>query len=237
MGWISNRNFPTWDDIEKTRDLLMEGVEQETRALMRLILDNNFVLSVNFHDGAVVANYPYDDSDGPPNQPSPTPDDDVFIHLSRTYADSHKYMSQGIGLCNKDNFTNGITNGADWYVIKGGMQDFNYVFSNTFEITVEMSCCKYPLQDSLPVEWENNKVSLVNYLLQVHIGIKGLVTKDGKAVKNAKVVVQDRSKTVFTNEEESIGGCFSLAHTEFMLSMKTGMFLRPRRLNWTPAIV
>ena len=57
-------------------------------------------------------------------------------------------------------FTNGITNGAEvrlphssllprsgcisnnahqWYVLYGGMQDWNYVARGTFEVTVELS--------------------------------------------------------------------------------------------------
>ena len=56
-----NRNFPTWADVNKTTEELYEGREPETRAMMDLILSEPWVLSANFHDGAVVASYPWDD--------------------------------------------------------------------------------------------------------------------------------------------------------------------------------
>lgn len=60
-------------------------------------------------------------------------------------------------------------------IFKGGMQDYNYVHSNCFEITLELSCCKYPSAHELPTEWHNNKESLLYYMEQVHIGIKGKI--------------------------------------------------------------
>ena len=64
-------------------------------------------------------------------------------------------MSQGVGLCHADNFPGGVTNGAEWYIVKGGMQDFNYLFSNCMEITVEVSCCKYPKSGKLQASYES----------------------------------------------------------------------------------
>ena len=53
------------------------------------------------------------------------------------------------------------------------MQDFNYARSNAFEITFELSCCKYPTASNMPKYWRLNKESLIKYLEQAHIGAKG----------------------------------------------------------------
>ena len=45
-----NRNFPTWKDLNKPMDELYERVEPETRAMMKWINENPFVLSINYHD-------------------------------------------------------------------------------------------------------------------------------------------------------------------------------------------
>ena len=39
------------------------------------------------------------------------------------------------------------------------------------ELTMELSCCKYPENTTLETHWLDNKDALVAYLQQVHIGI------------------------------------------------------------------
>lgn len=40
----------------------------------------------------------------------------------------------------------------------GGMQDFNYVWYGCMEVTLELSCCKYPQANELPKFWEENRL-------------------------------------------------------------------------------
>ena len=55
------------------------------------------------------------------------------------------------------------------------MQDYNYMFTNTFEVLVEMACCKFPLQRELPKYWNDHKNSLINYIKLAHMGVKGSI--------------------------------------------------------------
>ena len=91
--------------------------------------------------------------------------------MAKSYASSHDNMHTGRH-CG-DNFPNGVTNGAQWYPISGGMQDFNYLYGGTMEITVEVSCCKFPDKAKLFEEWFNNDGAFLTYLEQAQIGIKG----------------------------------------------------------------
>lgn len=47
------------------------------------------------------------------------------------------------------------------------MNDFSYLHTNCFDVTVELSCDKFPHASELPMEWENNKESLLVYMEQV----------------------------------------------------------------------
>jgi len=163
-----NRNFPTWREINNTIDNIYQDRQPETKAMMDLILSEPWVLSANFHDGAVVASYPYDDYRDNQRQTGihETPDHQFFKHLASTYATNHETMMNQ-SVCTRWWFEDGITNGADWYPLNGGLQDFNYLFSNDMEITLELSCCKYPRKYYLNKEWERNKESLIMYLQQV----------------------------------------------------------------------
>ena len=56
------------------------------------------------------------------------------------------------------------------------MQDFNYLFSNCLEITVELSCWKKPDEHILNTEGENNIDSLLVLLESACSGVKGKKT-------------------------------------------------------------
>lgn len=49
---------------------------------------------------------------------SQSPDDALFKHLAAVYASRNEVMHRG-DTCPPEKFKDGVTNGADWYSVKG----------------------------------------------------------------------------------------------------------------------
>ncbi|XP_034419335.1 probable carboxypeptidase X1 isoform X1 [Cyclopterus lumpus] len=218
-----NHNFPDlnnimWDTQEMAADKskvpnhyipIPEYYTQEdamvapvTRAVINWMQDIPFVLSANLHGGELVVTYPYDCTrDWAPQEDTPTADNAFFRWLATVYASTNLVMSNpNRRICHYEDFQahNNIINGGAWHTVPGSMNDFSYLHNNCFEVTVELSCDKFPHVSELPIEWENNKESLLIYMEQVHRGIKGVVrdktTKQG--IEDAIVRVEDHEHDI-----------------------------------------
>jgi hypothetical protein len=202
FGYMAS-NSPFYDHL--TNDAIFEMTKEkvdcnnkpfqpETLSVANWIVSNPFVLSANFHGGDLVANYPYDDSPTHRTVYSETPDDFVFVPLATSFAQDHAVMaSNNRPKCDmvSDDFNKGITNGAKWYPVCGGMQDFNYLASNCFELTIELGCDKFPPGNQLANFWKDNHKAFYEFIWKSHMGIKGIVyDEDQNPVPNARVVVE-----------------------------------------------
>lgn len=97
-----------------------------------------------------------------------------------------------------------------------GMQDFNYLHTNCFEVTVELGCDKFPAEEDLFTSWHENHEALITFMEtvrkhggassrlvfslsvvdfffapQAHRGIKGIVKdENGLGIKDARISVK-----------------------------------------------
>ncbi|KAM9833606.1 putative carboxypeptidase X1 isoform 2-T2 [Syngnathus typhle] len=172
-------------------------VASETRAVINWMHEIPFVLGANLHGGELVVTYPFDMTrDWAPREHTPTPDESFFRWLAAAYASTNQVMSNPDRRpCHNKDFVryNNIINGADWHNVPGSMNDFSYLHTNCFEVTVELSCDKFPHASELPNEWKNNRESLLVYMEQVHRGIKGVIRdKDTETgISDAVIQVED----------------------------------------------
>lgn len=179
-----NRNFPDFHAGPNPNG----PWQPETIAMMNLFGQYNFSLSMNFHGGAQVFNYPWD-CESPLH-----PDDDWWIHIGRTYVDTihtinPSYMVDNLGYPNIP----GIVNGYSWYYVYGGRQDFVTFFKGGREVTAEISATKLVPANTLPNYWNWNHKSWLNYIKECLYGVRGIVTDSitNQPLK-AKIRVQGR---------------------------------------------
>ncbi|UPS91418.1 M14 family zinc carboxypeptidase [Bizionia sp. M204] len=159
-----NRNYP--DNVNGPHSNGHTAYELETQHFMNLAANTHFVLSANFHGGVEVVNYPWD------NTYDRHPDDDWFMQISREYADNAQANSPNGYM---DYLNNGITHGADWYLVYGGRQDYMNFTHQCKETTMELSNTKLIPSNQLVSHWNYNREALIEYLIQGTYGFQGKV--------------------------------------------------------------
>ncbi|MEX0983407.1 MAG: M14 family zinc carboxypeptidase, partial [Bacteroidales bacterium] len=195
-GTDLNRDFPEVPDANP-EDL--SSVEPENIHMIRFLEKHRFNLSANMHSGAEVVNYPWDYTY------TLHPDDDWYRFISREYADGVHAVEPNYML----GFDNGITNGAVWYIITGGRQDFVNYFLHGREVTLELSDIKKLPSELLDPYWSYNQWSLINYISQARYGVHGKVTCRRTGVPApAEIRVMDHDSNNSWVRSDSVYGSF-----------------------------
>lgn len=185
-----NRNFP---DITRDTQSSSRGRQVETQAVMSFQESRNFSFSANFHGGTIVMNYPWDSTY------ERHPLDGLAQELALVYSELNPEMYSS------REFDKGITNGADWYVVRGGMQDWSYFWFNDLQLTVELSHEKWPSYSEIPDFYRSNRDSMIAYMKEIHRGagfklmapgISGMVE-----IRQLSPVKRDLGKFAFKNSE------------------------------------
>lgn len=155
-----NRNFP--DPFQPGEIQQKENID-----MMKFLRDRRFVLSANFHAGSEVVNYPWDRWLSKLHA-----DNSWFETISRAYADTvHNYSVESY----MNYMDNGVTRGAEWYVIYGGRQDYVTWELQGREVTIELDYTKQTPAAQLELLWQYNYRSLLGYIENALYGIHGLV--------------------------------------------------------------
>ena len=183
-----NRNYK---DYYKGAHPDGNSYEDETVWTMAMGDENLFTMSANYHGGAEVMNYPwdavYDDH----------ADKDWYEYVCTQYV---QVARQTYSSYMSDTYSDGVTNGAEWYIITGSRQDYMNAYAQCREVTVECSTTKTPSASSLPSFWNYNRNSMLAFMEQCLKGVHGFVydANTDQPIEGVKVTVMDHdSETSF----------------------------------------
>ena len=161
-----NRNYPHLPGLGTTAN-----IQPETQAIIDWVTPIHFVMSVNYHCGAELLNYPWDSWT---TSQRPHADADWFRYVCQNYAT----------LCHAQDTTfmygsNGraVIDGGDWSVVYGSRQDYMTYYQHCREVTIETSLT-HVVRDPVKLQsfWTNSKDALLSYIMESDYGFWGVVT-------------------------------------------------------------
>ena len=159
-----NRVFP-----EAGQQPAKSDYEPEVEAMMTFMEAHDFTLAANFHGGAEVFNYPWDTWMTWQHHHA---DALWWEYIGHRFADTCQHYN--INYMTEEN--DGVTEGGDWYVITGSMQDYHNWYLGTRHVTIEVSGDKVVSSNQLPNYWGYIRSGLLHLIGEAYNGIHGTVT-------------------------------------------------------------
>ena len=156
----------------------------ETQWTMQLAQDYLFTMSANYHGGAEVMNYPWD------AVYTDHADKDWYELVCSEYVSNVRTVSSSYMT---SPYSDGVTNGAEWYVITGSRQDYENAYGECREVTIECSTTKKPSASSMPTYWNYNHNAMLAFIEQCTKGIHGYVydAETNEPIVGATITVQN----------------------------------------------
>ncbi|XP_064476774.1 carboxypeptidase M-like [Ornithodoros turicata] len=194
-----NQNFPEVFDRTTTKTY-----EPETASIMRLERAFPGVIALYLFGGFLAVMYPYDDVPGfltHSPQGSPTPDDDVFKHLSTVYASTHNTMHLSEVCPGKSyKLKRGIINGANFSKVSGSVADYSYAYEGVMGLNVYIGCCKYDSASTIQKYFEDNKTPILKTLREVGRGVRGtIMNRKSHRLAGVLLCIHNRTSGFRTN--------------------------------------
>ena len=201
-----NRNYKDYFKGEHPDN---NSYQDETLWTMALGDENLFTMSANYHGGAEVMNYPWD------AVYNDHADKDWYEYVCTEYV---QLARQTYSSYMSDTYSDGVTNGATWYVITGSRQDYMNAYAQCREVTIECSTTKTPNASQLPNFWNYNHNSMLAFMEQCLKGVHGFVydAQTNKPLQGVTVTVQNHD----------VNNSFVTTHTigDFHRPIKSGTY-------------
>lgn len=183
-----NRNYmdPIIGNPNNSGDFFNYPIQPETYAFMDFADAHHFNMGANFHGGAEVINYPWDTWETSEN---PNADAAWWERVCSAYVATAQQVTSSYMT---DTYTDGVTEGGDWYKITGGRMDYMNYFKQCREVTMELDDDKTTQTQNLQGMWNLNYHSLLNFIEESLYGLRGIITDSltGLPIR-AKVWVND----------------------------------------------
>ncbi len=145
--------------------------QPETRALLRWILDHQFVINQSFHAGNKLISFPWS------YRPHQSPDHQIIAGLAEGYAKASQYRNLSFG--------NGY---QKLYPINGSAKDSYYGLRGSLGWTMEVAHQKYPDAEGADLLYRRNFPAILHLLEAAGTGLHGQVVDAGTGAGVAALV-------------------------------------------------